>query len=121
LCINAGEFIVLSDLTKVQIYFKHILNGFENGLKEKNLKKRKETPHPFLESGLEAWPPSPRSPVSPLRPERRPPSFSLGPDPILLPTVPAPFSQAQRALGPTASRTSSLLVSLTAPTHSLSR
>jgi len=42
-------FIGLSDLTKVQIYFKHILNGFENGLKEKNFKRKekeeKENPH----------------------------------------------------------------------------
>ena len=36
------HFIVLSDLTKVQKYFKQILNGFENGLKEKKLKKKKE-------------------------------------------------------------------------------
>jgi len=42
-------------LTKVQIYFKHILNGFENGLKEKNLKKKTKEeakPLPLSDFGL---------------------------------------------------------------------
>jgi len=43
-------FIVLSDLTKVQIFFKHILNGFENGLKEKNLKKKRKKKRKTLTS-----------------------------------------------------------------------
>jgi len=50
------QFNVLSVLTKVQKYFKHILKGFENGLKEKNLKKnkRRSNTSPSLYSGPKA-------------------------------------------------------------------
>jgi len=59
------HFIVMSDLTKDQKYFKHILNGFEKGLKEKNLKKRKGKNLPHLHSGPKAQSfPSPFPPLA---------------------------------------------------------
>jgi len=130
LSIHAGKFIfiVMSGLTKDQKYFKHILNGFENGLKEKRKKqkkrKRKSSPSVFWPEGLASSPsahsfslPRPRAqpsaPHSPQlgsdSPRARPVSLPYGPSRAGgAPSPPFPSLTARVRMAATASSPTSV-------------